>query len=96
MVHLVAKFLEPWSDESMSGRKCPEKQSHGNMPSLKLTASLHLKIDGWKMKFPFWDGLFFSFREGKVKEAYFFRDLFGKANQPLTSRLVDEWVDYLG
>ena len=38
-----------------------------NLPSLKLTASLHLKMDGWNMKFPFpkahFQGLYVSFTE---------------------------------
>ena len=28
------------------------------VPSLKLTASLHLKMDGWKTILSFWDALF--------------------------------------
>ena len=31
---------------------------NGRVPSLKLTASLHLKMDGWNTIVSFWDGLF--------------------------------------
>jgi len=38
-------FVQKWG-----GRKCAVLKNEKILPSLKLTASLHLKMDGWKMK----------------------------------------------
>ena len=61
---LKPKYWEPCDP------KLPELRMHGNkLPSLKLTASLPLKMDGWTMKCPFGARPMFrgyvSFREGR-------------------------------
>ena len=51
----------------------PVTPTSPGLPSLQLTASLPLKIDGWKMKFPFGEAYFqgafaVSFREGNLSK----------------------------
>ena len=44
--------MAPWMEPSRS------KQISNYLPSLKLTASLPLKMDGWNTILSYWNGLF--------------------------------------
>ena len=56
----VEPGTNPPTDREIGEKMIKQKRQQvvkGKVPSLKLTASLHLKMHGWKMIFSFWDGI---------------------------------------
>ncbi len=57
-INTIPEVIVWWTSVRLSPTPWNLNNQYLNVPSLKLRASSHLKMDGWKMIVSFWDGLF--------------------------------------